>query len=523
MHFSRFINHWGHLRRDQTALVCGDARLTWGELAHQSRAMAAAYQDMGVRRGDRVGCLLDNSLEWCVAYAGSIMAGAALVPLNTAFGYVELREIERDAGCSLVVSTPRLIEKLGVTGLKQSPYDIFIFARGQDAPPRPYTDATLSATGFVPPAVTDEDVFAIPYTSGTTGAPKGVMMTHRSTETMCSALSLGFGLSSEERVLVVAPLAYTGGFICNVAPILWLGAMGYIERQFDPGQALGRLTGERITSMAGVPAFFQRIAEAPGFDQADLSNLVHTTTGGAPVPQWLLQKYRQKGVVLRHSYGCTEGGGNVTLPDPQSAIERPGACGPGLVSLDIQALDDEDNPVPTGVLGELCMRGDQMMKGYWNKPELTAASVRNGWYHTGDLGCIDEHGAVVIMDRKKNMVISGGVNIYPAEVERVIGTLPGVAEVAAFGIPNHEWGEELVAIIYARSPLDEEALRAEARRQLGGIKCPKRFVISSNPLPRTNANKIARTALSALFKELTASVKSTDGAADLVKRLGDRS
>jgi fatty-acyl-CoA synthase len=506
MHFSRFINHWGRLRRDHTALVCGDARLTWGEFAHQSRAMAAAYQDMGVGRGDRVGCLLENSLEWCVAYAGSIMAGAALVPLNTAFGYVELREIERDAGCSVVVSTPRLIEKLGVTGLEQSPDDIFIFARGRTVPPGPYTDAILSAAGFVPPAVTDEDLIAISYTSGTTGTPKGVMMTHRSTEAMCSAVSLGFGLSSEERVLVVAPLAYTGGFICMVAPILRLGAMSYIERQLDPGQVLGRLTEGKITYFNAVPTVLQRIAETPGFDQADLSNWVHAGTGGAPVPQWLLQKYRQKGVVIRQAYGCTEGGGGVTLPDPQSAIERPRACGPGMVSLDVQAQDDEGNPVPTGVLGELCLRGDQMMKGYWNKPELTAASVRNGWYRTGDLGCIDEHGAVLVMDRKKNMVISGGVNIYPAEVERLIETLPGVAEVATLGIPSHEWGEELVAIVYARLPLDEEALRTEVRRQLGGVKCPKRFVISSNPLPRTNTNKIARTALPALFKELTAQV-----------------
>jgi fatty-acyl-CoA synthase len=503
MHFSRFIAYWGDLHRDQTALVCGDARLTWGQLAHQSRAMAAALQDLGVRRGDRVGCLLDNCLEWCVAFGGSIMAGAAFVPLNTAFGYVELREIERDAGCSVVVSTPRLIEKLGVTALEQSPDDIFIFARGRDAAPRPYTDAILSAADFVPPAVSDEDLFAIPYTSGTTGTPKGVMMTHRSTEAMCSSLSLGFGLSSQERVLIVAPLAYTGGFICNVAPILRLGATGYIERQLDPGQALRRLTEERITSMSGVPALFQRIAEAPGFDEADLSSFVHTTTGGAPVPQWLLQKYQQKGVVLRHSYGCTEGGGNLTLPDPQSAIERPGACGPGLMSIDIQAHDDAGNPVPIGVLGELCLRGDQMMKGYWNNPELTAPSFHDGWYRTGDLGCIDEHGAVVLMDRKKNMVISGGVNIYPAEVERRIGTLAGVAEVAAFGIPSHEWGEELVAIVYARSPLDAEALRVEARHQLGPIKCPKRFVISSNPLPRTNTNKINRTGLRALFKELT--------------------
>ena len=503
MNFARYIEFWSRMRSDESVIRFNDNTVTWREFAEQSRGVAAAYQAAGVRHGDRVGCLLDNSIEWCLAFAGAILAGGVLVPLNSAFGYMELRAIERDAGCRIVVSTPALLRKLDISveGFDES--DVLVVDRCDKASPVKLSEALKNGATFVAPAYGDTDLFAIAYTSGTTGLPKGVMMTHASVDAMCGGLSACLGWTADDRFLVVAPLAFTGGFISKIAPVLKVGCSVRVEPSFEAARALRLIEVERITDFGGVPGLWQRLAEAPGFDAADLSSLKNGVTGGAPVPRQLLETFLKKGVLIRQQYGCTEAGGGGTMPTPRGAIDHPTSCGFAMCSLDLQVQDETGAPAPEGAIGEICVKGPQIMTGYWNQPEMTQSAFNGTWYRTGDLGRMDEHGLSVV-DRKKNMVISGGVNIYPAEVERALSSVPGVAEIVVFGIPSNVWGEELVGIVHPRGELDLDAFRAEARERLGRMKTPKQFIISRAPLPRTVTNKVARTNLAALFSELSA-------------------
>lgn len=499
MHFARHLSYWARMRPDEIAITCDGQSLTWREFDRQADNLAARLAALGTRPGDRIGCLLGNSLEWCVAFAASIKADAIFVPFNGAFGPVELREIEADAACRAIVSSPALMQKLG--GEASAIDEVLLFDRAGGGHERL---ADILATDRAPPArdYSDTARLAISYTSGTTGRPKGVLFSHAAVHSLCTGLALAYGWTPGERFLIVAPLAFTGGFICNLAPVLYLGARAFVEKKYDPGQLLARMADERITTFGGVPTLFQRIADCPGFEGADLSSLRYGFTGGAPVSVPLLRAFQSKGLVIRQSYGCTEACGFATLPDAASALERPGACGWPMMGLELEIHDDEGRLCTSGEVGEIWVHGPQMMLGYWNQPELTAQAYDNGWYKTGDLGKLDEHGAVVVVDRKKNMVISGGVNVYPAEVERTMSALAGVSEVVVIGLPSAEWGEEVVAIVHGDGTASAEDLIGGARALLGSYKAPKRIRFTVSPLPRTTSGKIERRDLAALFQSL---------------------
>jgi fatty-acyl-CoA synthase len=503
MHLSRYISYWAKMRAEEPVLLCDGESITWAEFDQQASSIATALLGLGARKGDRIGCLLENRLEWCVAFAASIKVGAIFVPLNASFGPIELMDIAEDAGCALVFSTPRLMAKLDGGTLAESSEAVFIFdRRGAAAAPISFEHARRGLEPFRQETLDDSDVLAISYTSGTTGKSKGAVLTHASTDATTTGLALAFQWTNEERFLIVAPLAFTGGFICNLAPVLQMGACGVLEKGFDATRALDLVSRHKITFLGGVPAFWQRMAESPEFPAANLASLRNGVTGGAPVSEWVLRAYLAKGVLIRQSYGCTEGGGAITLPSPRAAVEHPTSCGPAMIGIDLDIRDDHGRSVAPGEVGEIWCRGPQVMKGYWKQLELTEAAFVDDWYLTGDLARFDDESSVVVVDRKKSMIISGGVNIYPAQVERALSNVAGVVEVAALGLPSREWGEELVAIAYG-SDLSQERLLAEGKRLLGSMKAPKRYAISPNPLPRTPTNKIARNDLVPLFTALT--------------------
>ena len=308
--------------------------------------------------------------------------------------------------------------------------------------------------------------------------------------------------AGEERFLILAPLAFTGGIISCLASQIVIGASGFLESPADAARALDAMVRHRITFMTGVPALWERMASAPGFAAADLSYLRSAGTGGAPVSLALLNSYLAKGVVIRQQYGVSENCGTVCCPDALSASMRPESCGPPVPGVEVEIRDDAGNRVPDGTVGEIFIRGDQIMRGYWNKPEETARAFDNGWYRSGDLGRYDEHGGIIVADRKKNMLISGGVNIYPAEVERGMRFIEGLVDIVVFGLPSERWGQEVVAVAYAPTHAETAAIMSAARELLGPIKAPKRMLLSSEPLPKTVSNKVARTGLEELWARL---------------------
>jgi fatty-acyl-CoA synthase len=318
---------------------------------------------------------------------------------------------------------------------------------------------------------------------------------------MTRNIAAAFHMADDERYLILAPLAFTGGVVSNLAPVIILGAQAWLEASVDPARALTLLHRHKITMLAGVPALWQRIAEAPGFAQADLAGL-RGATGGAPVALPLLQAYNAKGVRIRQQYGFTEACGGVCSPDGDSALARPEACGRPLPGMELELRDTAGQPTPTGEIGEIHARGRQLMKGYWRDDEATRAAFDGDWYRTGDLGRWNDAGELLIMDRKKSMLISGGVNVYPAEVERAMAAIDGVVEVAVFGLESRTWGDEVVAVAHAPSIADPALIIVAARALLGPYKTPKQVRLSPTPLARTVSNKIARAGLAELWNAL---------------------
>lgn len=504
MHFDRHVAYWARQRAGQPFMTFGDQSLTWDELDAQAGALATHLLDIGVRQGDRVGILLGNCLEWCVGFAAAIRIGAIAVPLNNRYGMFELQAIAGDAECSAILSRPSEMKKLGHV-CDQGDDAITLFQLiGGDARTRL---SDIIASGHAAPRCPGDgsEPLILCYTSGTTGLPKGILLTHDNVEAMAMRVGSRFGWELErERLLILAPLAFTGGVVTNLCCQLLIGASGWLVDTVDPATALDRLVSNRITIMGGVPALWERVSAAEGFEQADISALKTAITGGAPVSMELVSRYTRKGVVIRQQFGVSENSGAICCPDQEGATLRPHSCGPALPGVDLEIRDEQDQSVPDGTVGEICIRGPQLMVEYWRNPEATATAMRGGWYHTGDLGYLDGHGGVVVADRKKNMVISGGVNIYPAEIERAMMTIEGILEVVVFGIPSPAWGQEVVAIVHAPAHADHATLRALTRELLGPMKCPKQLLLSPKRLPRTSSDKIARTDLLALYEEIVA-------------------
>ena len=505
MHFDRHIAYWARYRRDTPYLTFNGEVTSWGELDARAGALAAYLVEIGLGPGDRFGVLLRNTTEWCVGFAAAIRMGAIMVPLNALFGPFELTRIARDAECAAILSRPSEIAKLGITDAREDDR-IAVYDISGRQPPTAY-DAIVASGRDAPRNERSEDgILAICYTSGTTGLPKGIALSHRAVDTMNSRVGSRLGWEiGEERILVLAPLAFTGGIISNLAVQFAIGASAWLEAGVDPARACGLLIDNRITLMAGVPALWERIAAAPQFVEGDLSALTSAVTGGAPVSMELMRRYAAKGVILRQQFGVSENCGCAFSPDQETALNRPHSCGPALPGIDVEIRGGDGRPLPPGEVGEICLRSPQLMDGYWRNPEATAAAMVDGWYLTGDLGFIDAFGGLVVADRKKNMLISGGVNIYPAEIERAMMQIEGVVEVAVFGLPSAAWGQEVVALAYAPSHDQPDAILDRARAMLGSMKAPKRMALHDGPLPKTVSDKIVRTGLPELFAATQAS------------------
>ncbi len=343
------------------------------------------------------------------------------------------------------------------------------------------------------------------YTSGTTGRPKGAMLTHGNLFWNNVNALLAFDISHDDVSLVTAPLFHIGGL--NVTTLLTLHKGGQIVLMpaFDPGQALKLIADYQVTTMFGVPAMFLFMSQVPEFEAADLSSLRYLICGGAPVPETLITRYGQRGIAFVQGYGLTETSPLALVLRTDEVSVKVGAAGHAVLPLsDVRLVDAQNNAVAPGERGEICVRGPQVMAGYWNNREATNAVIdADGWFHTGDIGQADEDGYVYVVDRLKDMVITGGENVYPAEVETVLYSHPAIAEVAVLGTPHQQWGEAVTAVVALNSgaALTLDELREFARDKLAGYKIPLRLEFV-DALPRNPAGKVLKYQLAA---QLTAS------------------
>lgn len=464
---------------EREAVVAGPRRLTYRELDGLARRLAAALHAAGVRRGQMVGLHLPNCPEFVAAYFAVVRLGATVVPVNPLYKPDELGYILNDAEAVGVVTAAPLAPLVRAAGGRAWPVEELLAAGGPEAPE---------------PALDPGDVCACLYTSGTTGRPKGALLTHANLTFDVEACLAVLAVEQEERFLTAIPLFHAfGGTVCMLLPAR-LGACSVMLERFRPESALELIQRERVTIWPGVPGFYAAILAAvkdPG--AFDLRSLRLAVTGGAPMPVEVLRRFEA-------TFGCTvlEGDGPtetspVAYVNPVHGVRKPGSVGLPLPGVEVRVVDADDRPLPPGEVGEICVRGPNVMKGYWKRPEETAEVLRGGWLHTGDLGRLDPDGYVFIVDRKKDLILVGGLNVYPREVEEVLHAHPAVAEAAVVGRPDPVRGELVVACVVLRPGAEATAgeLIGWCRARLASYKCPRRVELRTE-LPRNATGKVVK-------------------------------
>ncbi len=475
---------------------------TYGELDHRIDAMATYLRSLGIGRGDRVAVLAQNGVEYFDLQFACARTGSIAVLLNWRLTVTELEYILKDCTPALLVHDAMFTETAqALQGRCQVQSLLTIDA---SAKANPYEEALARFDGkrVEREALTHDDVITIMYTSGTTGHPKGAMITHGMN--FWNAINLGIpadiGLDTVH--LNVLPLFHTGGLNCYSNPVLHAGGTVVIMKTFDPGAAL-RLLGDpaqAITHFFAVPAPYQFMMQHPDFDSTDLSRVRMAGVGGAPCALTIMQAWAARGVMLLQGFGMTETSPACIFLDPRDALRKIGSTGKVLLHTEMRIVNDAGGDCGPEEIGELWVAGPNITPGYWNRPDATASSFEGRWLKTGDAAKTDDEGFVYIVDRWKDMYISGGENVYPAEVENVLYQLPQVAEAAIIGVPSEKWGEVGLAVLALKpgSSIELTEVIAHCSTRLARFKVPSEMAIVG-ALPRNATGKVLKRELRTQF------------------------
>jgi fatty-acyl-CoA synthase len=465
--------------------------LTYGELDSRATRLAAGLAARGLRRGDRLATLTTTSPDHVATFFACARLGVALQPISWRLASAEVAYQLEDAEPSLLLASDDYAELARKAGTK-----VEIARIG---------DPTLEADGEVEDVARDDDPLLLVYTSGTTGKPKGALLSHAN----CFWTNLSFDRTTSLRdgdvVLQVLPQFHVGGW--NVQPLLawWKGATVVLEPAFDAARALDLIAEHGVTTMMGVPATYLFLAHEPGFAVADLSSLRLAVVGGAPMPEALLETWIARGIEIVQGYGLTEAAPNVLCLPPEEATRKLGFAGKPYPHVDVALRDADTGALVEGTgTGELVVRGPNVFAGYWRNAEATEAAFADGWLLTGDVAERDAEGFYRIAGRIKDMVISGGENVYPAEIEDVLHAHPAVLEAAVVGVPDERWGEACAAFVVLRegSNVGTEELQRLCRDQLARFKVPKTFAFV-DALPRSSMGKVLKDELRAGATEVS--------------------
>ena len=477
--------------RDSPAVVDSAAKLTltFTDLDLRCRSIAGGLSALGLRPGDRVALLMANGHTYIESYVALPAAGFVIVPINTRLADPEIEYILRDAGVRALITDrpPSAIENVVEHVIRVA--DDFEHLIASASTPTELDELH---------AVDEHDLAGLFYTGGTTGPSKGVMLTHRNLiANMWNTINC-CEMRADDRYLVMSPMFHAAGTYAVLASLA-LGATQVTVPAFDPEVVLDVIAAEGITTTLAVPTMMVALCESQSRRPRDSTSLRLLTHGASPIAVETVRRFHQlfPGTAMIHLYGATELSPLTTaLADEQDELGGPRerSCGQPVLGCRVAIIDSDGNHLPAGESGEVVVRGDNVMAGYWNKPEETAAVLRNGWYRTGDVGWIDSQGFLFLVDRAKDMIVSGGENVYSTEVEQALMTHPGVLECAVYGIPDPRWGEAVAATVVAREGIDltDTELVEHCRQLIAGFKVPRRIDVSADPLPKSAAGKILK-------------------------------
>jgi fatty-acyl-CoA synthase len=492
-----------HAERTPDKLAVVDAhsgrRLTYAELNERANRFASfLHERLGIRQGDRVSILAQNSSSYYEVLFGCGKMGAILNTLNWRLAVPELEYIVNDCTPRVLLYEPMFGE--AVDALRPVVGCEFYMVMGDEAPTGEWTYesalAAGAAEGVAMPPLTYDDTWAIIYTSGTTGRPKGAQATFGNFFYNAIGISQAVDLTSSDVNLNVLPCFHIGGLGLYAGPTFHAGGTVVVMRSFDPGEFLRLIEEWKVTAFLLVPSIYLMLAQFPDVDKYDVSSVRSWASGGSALPPAVVHQFAEKGILIQQGFGMTETGPTVFLITQKDAVRKAGSVGKPVLHTDVCIMDRDHKVLGPNQVGELCIRGGNVTTGYWNRPEATAEALVDGWLHSGDAAMYDDEGFYYIVDRWKDMFISGGENVYPAEVENVIYDHPAVAEVAVIGVPHPRWQEvgRAVVVVKEGQTLTEEEVLEFCKGKLARYKIPK-SVLFADTLTRTAAGKVLKRAL----------------------------
>lgn len=483
---------------EKTALVYGEGQqLSYAQFAHLAEQISAVLAEHGVGQGDRVAYLGENSPEFLATLFGTVRIGAVFVPINTRLAAPEVRHVLADSGARMLLHDPEFTERLDAV---IETLDLQVMQTGMSGRHGAPGLGRLLATVRAVPALVDtppEHPAAIVYTSGTTGRAKGAVLTHGNLTAVALNCIIDYDVDSSDVALMISPLFHVAALGMGALPAVLKSATLVLEKGFEAGRALDLIERYAVTMMSGVPTTYQLIADHPSWSSTDLSSLHKLTCGGSAVPSRIIEAFEARGLAFTQGYGMTETSPGATSLSPAMTREKAGSVGLPHFFTEVRVAGDDGSPLPTGEVGEVQIWGPNVFAGYHGLPEATAAAFTpDGWFRSGDLGRLDEDGYLFIADRLKDMIISGGENIYPAEVENLLAGLAGVTGVAVIGIPDDRWGEVPIAILTVAggARVDTETVRGALADRIARYKIPKHVHVVDE-LPRTASGKVRKNEL----------------------------
>jgi long-chain acyl-CoA synthetase len=469
---------------NRTAVLCGDVELTYRQVWDRCRRLVGGLHGLGLGPGDRVAVVGPNCHRYLEIYQAVPGAGMVLVPLNSRHTDAELRYALEDSG------TKVLFAGRAADGLSDAVERIVDLGEGYEA-------LLASAEPAPLPVEVPEDALAgLFYTGGTTGKSKGVMLAHRAVIANSFHYLPIYTFSPDTRWLVAAPMFHLAGSMAVLATV-WNAGRHVMLPAFDPARALDLIEEHGVTATIAVPTMLAAMSEEQLARPRDVSSLRHITHGGAPCATETLRRARRAfpNAELVEIYGATETAPIATVLRHEEELldtRQARSCGQPAVGVEVAVVAPDGSPAASGEVGELVVRGPNVMAGYWNKPEETAAALVDGWYRTGDLGYQSDDAYVYLVDRAKDMIVTGGENVYSTEVEEVLYRHPAVLEAAVFGVPDARWGEAVHAVVVPRHAVEPEALIAHCREAIAAYKVPKAIELRDEPLPKSGAGKVLK-------------------------------